>query len=216
MLKWLFIIFAAVCLSFVPIVVQAEGSGQGKSVWDNVHDTKKSDDSVTQTNNDVTDQSESGSTFFMLVKLIFMLGIVLAILFFVLKFIQKKSVSFQDGKNLQSLGGIGVGQNRSIQLIKTGNSVLVVGVGDTITLLKEVSDDAEVKLLMEQHSVQNVSTVASQLKDRLLKQKENHVKSEHSDGQTVNFKNMLNSIMSERKEERKKAEKAFEEGKHNE
>ncbi|WP_396193881.1 flagellar biosynthetic protein FliO [Fictibacillus barbaricus] len=145
-----------------------------------------------------------------------MLGIVLAILFIVLKFIQKKSVSFQDGKNLQSLGGIGVGQNRSIQLIKTGSSVLVVGVGDTITLLKEVTDEAEVKSMMDQHAVQNVSTVASQLKDRLLKQKETHIQNGSSDGQTVLFKNMLNSLMNDRKEQRKNVEKAFEEGKQHE
>ncbi|MDR7072152.1 flagellar protein FliO/FliZ [Fictibacillus barbaricus] len=216
MLKWLLSIFTAVCLSFVPIVVQAEGVGQGKSVWDNVHDSGKSDGSVKQAKNDTTNQSESGSTFFMLVKLIFMLGIVLAILFIVLKFIQKKSVSFQDGKNLQSLGGIGVGQNRSIQLIKTGSSVLVVGVGDTITLLKEVTDEAEVKSMMDQHAVQNVSTVASQLKDRLLKQKETHIQNGSSDGQTVLFKNMLNSLMNDRKEQRKNVEKAFEEGKQHE
>ncbi len=70
--------------------------------------------------------------------------------------------------------------------------------------------------MMDQHTVQNVSTVASQLKDRLLKQKESQIQNGPSEGQTVHFKNMLNSLMNDRKEQRKNVEKAFEEGKQHE
>jgi flagellar protein FliO/FliZ len=217
MLKWLLSIFAAVCLSFVPLVVQAEGVGQGKSVWDTVNDSKKSDQPAKQDNTEIIEKSEGGSTFFMLVKLIFMLGVVLAILYFVLRFIQKKSVRFQDGKNLQSLGGIGVGQNRSVQLIKTGNSVLVLGVGDTVTLLKEITEESEVKsMLNQQQAPQPVSSITSQLKGKWFNRKDNQLTNNTSGNQTVHFKNMLNSLMNDRKEQRKEIEKAFEEGKHHE
>jgi flagellar protein FliO/FliZ len=218
MLKWIICLFAAVCLSFVPDSVQAEGGSQGKSVWDTVNDPEKSD--VNEQGNkssEINETTDSGSTFFMLVKLIFMLGIVLAILFFVLRFIQKKSVSFQDGKNLQSLGGMGVGQNRSVQLIKAGNSVLVVGVGDTVTLLKEITDEDEVKTMLEQRPAQQVSTITNQLKSKWLSRQETPKTTEEvSKDQTTNFKNVLTSLMSERKEQRKEIQKAFEEGKHHE
>lgn len=216
MSKWMICLLAAVCLSFVPYSVQAEGSSQGKSVWDTVNHSKKSDDK-SENSTEIKDTTESGSTFFMLVKLIFMLGIVLVILFFILRFIQKKSVSFQDGKNLQSLGGIGVGQNRSVQLIKTGNTVLVVGVGDTVTLLKEITDEDEVKTMLEQRPAQQVSTVASHLKSKWLSRQEPVQKTDEvSKDQTANFKNVLASLTNERKEQRKEIQKAFEEGKHHE
>lgn len=217
MLKWIICLFAAVCLSFVPHSVQAEGSSQGKSVWDTVNDSEKNDNKDETKSSESKEPAENESTFFMLVKLIFMLGIVLAILFFVLRFIQKKSVSFQDGKNLQSLGGIGVGQNRSVQLIKTGNSVLVVGVGDTVTLLKEITNEDEVKMMLEQRPSQQVSTMANQLKSKWLNRQESSQKTdEDPKGQTANFKNLLASLTNERKEQRKEIQKAFEEGKHHE
>jgi flagellar protein FliO/FliZ len=216
MSKWMICLLAAVCLSFVPYSVQAEGSSQGKSVWDTVNHSKKSDDK-SENSTEIKDTAESGSTFFMLVKLIFMLGIVLVILFFVLRFIQKKSVSFQGGKSLQSLGGIGVGQNRSVQLIKTGNTVLVVGVGDTVTLLKEITDEDEVKTMLEERPAQQVSTVASQLKSKWLSRQEPVQETDEvSKDQTANFKNVLASLTNERKEQRKEIQKAFEEGKHHE
>ncbi len=219
MFRWLISFFAAVCLSFVPINVQAEGSSSGKSVWDTVNDSNQKSEKEKTPEMNAADTSDGGSTFMMLVKLVFMLGIVLAILFFVLRFIQRKSVSFQDGKNLQSLGGIGIGQNRSVQLIKTGNSVLVVGVGDTVTLLKEINDEDEVKMMLEQRPAQNVSAVTSQLKSKWLKNinekkdsNGNDIKTNH----TVTFKNMLNSIVEEKKEQQREIEKALEKGKHHE
>lgn len=216
MYRWVICFFAAVCLSFVPISVQAEGSGSGKSVWDTVNDSdqKSEKEQIPITNKEET--SGSGSTFMMLVKLVFMLGIVLAILFFVLRFIQKKSVSFQDGKNLQTLGGIGIGQNRSVQLIKAGNTVLIVGVGDTVTLLKEITDEAEVQMMVDQRSSQSVSTVTSQLKTKWLKSMESQTDDVGGSDQTVKFKNMLNSLMHDRKEQQREIQKAFQKGKHHE
>ncbi|MDM5316518.1 flagellar biosynthetic protein FliO [Fictibacillus sp. b24] len=219
MYRWLISIFAAVCLSFVPYSVQAEGSGSGKSVWDSVNDSSQKSDKEQTPQVNTANTSDSGSTFMMLVKLVFMLGVVLAILFFVLRFIQKKSVRFQVGKNLQSLGGIGIGQNRSVQLIKTGNSVLVVGVGDTVNLLKEITDETEVQMMLDQYqaqnTAQNVSAITSHLKSKWLKSKD-EIRDEGGSSQTVSFKNMLNSIVEDKKEQQREIQKALEKGKHHE
>ncbi|MCY8524149.1 flagellar biosynthetic protein FliO, partial [Bacillus atrophaeus] len=48
-------------------------------------------------------------------------------------------------------GGTSVGQNRSVQLIKVGKRVLVVGVGDTIQLLKEIDNEEEREAILAQH-----------------------------------------------------------------
>ncbi|KZE65882.1 hypothetical protein AWM68_05750 [Fictibacillus phosphorivorans] len=219
MYRWVISFVAAVCLSFVPFSVQAEGSGSGKSVWDTVNETKQKSDKEQPPQMYEADTSDGGSTFMMLVKLVFMLGVVLAILFFVLRFIQRKSVRFQDGKNLQSLGGIGIGQNRSVQLIKTGNSVLVVGVGDSVTLLKEITDETEVQLMLDQHqaqnTVQNVSAITSQIKTKWLKSKE-ETRDEGGSKEKDSFKNMLNAIVEDKREQQREIQKALEKGKHHE
>lgn len=223
MYRWLISLFAAVCLSLVPFSVQAEGSSSGKSVYDTINNTDQKGEKEKAPTDNSPVSSESESTFMMLVKLVFMLGIVLAILFFVLRFIQRKSVSFQDGKNLQSLGGIGIGQNRSVQLIKTGNSVLVVGVGDSVTLLKEITDEDEVQMMLDQRPSQNVSTMTNQLKQKWIKSRtEESSKTSSETGtaetkdQTQSFKNMLQSIVQDKKNQQKELQRVLEKGKHHE
>lgn len=219
MYRWLISLFAAVCLSLVPFSVQAEGSSSGKSVYDTINNSDQKGEKEAPADNSPV-SSESESTFMMLVKLVFMLGIVLAILFFVLRFIQRKSVSFQDGKNLQSLGGIGIGQNRSVQLIKTGNSVLVVGVGDSVTLLKEITDEVEVQMMLDQRPSQNVSSLTDQLKVKWMKSRhEESSKTSTQTGtkdQTQTFKNMLQSIVQDKKNQQKELQRVLEKGKHHE
>ena len=39
--------------------------------------------------------------------------------------------------------GTTLGANRSVQLIKIGNQLLIVGVGENIQLLKEIDDEQE-------------------------------------------------------------------------
>ncbi|MGM0803401.1 MAG: flagellar biosynthetic protein FliO [Bacillota bacterium] len=219
MYRWLISLFAAVCLSLVPFSVQAEGSSSGKSVYDTINNSDQKGEKEAPADNSPV-SSESESTFMMLVKLVFMLGIVLAILFFVLRFIQRKSISFQDGKNLQSLGGIGIGQNRSVQLIKTGNSVLVVGVGDSVTLLKEITDEVEVQMMLDQRPSQNVSSLTDQLKVKWMKSRhEESSKTSTQTGtkdQTQTFKNMLQSIVQDKKNQQKELQRVLEKGKHHE
>ncbi|ANC76873.1 flagellar biosynthetic protein FliO [Fictibacillus phosphorivorans] len=220
MYRWLISLFTAVCLSLVPYSVQAEGSSSGKSVYDTINKSDQKGDKEKAPATNSPDSPESESTFMMLVKLVFMLGIVLAILFFVLRFIQRKSVSFQDGKNIQSLGGIGIGQNRSVQLIKTGNSVLVVGVGDSVTLLKEITDEDEVQMMLDQRPSQNVSTMTNQLKLKWLKNRNEESSNTSAEkgtkDQTQSFKNMLQSIVQDKKNQQKELQRVLEKGKHHE
>ncbi|MED1864223.1 flagellar biosynthetic protein FliO [Fictibacillus nanhaiensis] len=220
MYRWLISFFAAVCLSLVPLSVQAEGSSSGKSVYDAINSSDQKGEKEKAPTDTSPVESKSESTFMMLVKLVFMLGIVLAILYFVLRFIQRKSVSFQDGKNLQSLGGIGIGQNRSVQLIKSGNSVLVVGVGDSVTLLKEITDENEVQMMLDQRPSQNVTTMTNQLKLKWLKSRNEESSKPANETGTKDhnqtFKNLLQSIVQDKKNQQKELQRVLEKGKHHE
>ena len=77
------------------------------------------------------------------IKMIFATVFVIALLYFLLKYINKKSKSFKSTQLVENLGGTALGTNRSVQLIKVGNRILVVGVGENIQLLKEISDPVE-------------------------------------------------------------------------
>nr|WP_275585062.1 flagellar biosynthetic protein FliO [Peribacillus deserti] len=69
-----------------------------------------------------------------------------------LRFMNKKNRSFQKANFVENLGGTSLGGNRSIQLVKVGERVLVVGVGDNIQLLKEIAEEEEYKDLLQEHN----------------------------------------------------------------
>jgi|SRR5690625_935702 len=88
----------------------------------------------------IGENQTSTSFLFNLIKMIFALFLVLALIYFLLTFIKKRNTLFSQVNHLENLGGISVGQNKSIQLIRIGEKVYVIGVGDNVELLQEVTD----------------------------------------------------------------------------
>lgn len=90
------------------------------------------------------------------VKMFFALAVVIALIYIILRFVNKRNRMFGQMKTMENLGGISLGPNRSIQLVRIGDNVLVVGVGDTIQLLKEITSQAEIDKLISQNEVQQI------------------------------------------------------------
>ncbi len=91
-------------------------------------------------------------------KLILALVFVLGLIYGVLKFIQKKNNLFSNTRQMQNLGGVPLGQNRSVQAVKIGGHVYIIGVGDTVEMLTEITDEETRKQLLSgepDHSVDN-------------------------------------------------------------
>ncbi|MFX3618471.1 MAG: flagellar biosynthetic protein FliO [Sporolactobacillus sp.] len=80
-------------------------------------------------------------------RLILALIIVLALIYLLYHFVAKRSGKFRSRQALQNLGGVSVGSNRSVQLVQVAGQILVVGVGDTVQLLKEIDDPQTVAAL---------------------------------------------------------------------
>ena len=45
---------------------------------------------------------------------------------------------------MKNMGGISLGQHKSIQLVVIGETYYLIGVGDDISLLKEITDPEEI------------------------------------------------------------------------
>ncbi|OLO40904.1 hypothetical protein BTR23_05375 [Alkalihalophilus pseudofirmus] len=94
---------------------------------------------------------ESGTSFFMLfLQMIAALVVVIALIYIMLRFVSKRTRSFRDHQTMQSIGGVPLGTNRSLQMIKLGDRILVVGVGESIQLIKEIEDKDEIKKILAQ------------------------------------------------------------------
>uniref|UniRef100_A0A4Y8QB69 Flagellar protein n=1 Tax=Paenibacillus athensensis TaxID=1967502 RepID=A0A4Y8QB69_9BACL len=80
----------------------------------------------------------------MIGKVILFLILIIALFFVLIRFLGRRNQSSFFGKPIRSLGGVPLGQNKSIQVVEIGHSLLIVGVGDNIQLLDKINDAEEV------------------------------------------------------------------------
>ncbi len=113
-----------------------------------------------------------GFLLFDLVKMFFALLLVLALIFLLLKFLNKRNKLFQQVKGLENLGGVSVGQNKSVQIIRIGTKFYMIGVGENVEMLGEVTDEQTVEELLHRNREEADQTTAGQLLPAFLKQKQ--------------------------------------------
>ncbi|WP_051475423.1 flagellar biosynthetic protein FliO [Bacillus sp. J37] len=141
-------------------IVVAEDS-QNESVYENINkQEQENNQNQLNENPEIQDQVKLNEetevqgdalsiTAWDFMKMIFALGFIIFLIYALLKFVTKKNRVFQQGQVIVNLGGTNLGQNKSVQMVKVGKRVLVVGVGDSITLLKEIEDEQESKSIIE-------------------------------------------------------------------
>lgn len=93
-----------------------------------------------------------GITAFDVFKMIFALLFVIILLSLLLKFVNKKSRSYSTGKMIQNLGGASLGGNRSLQVVRVGEKILVLGVGENVQLLDLVEEEREFNRLIDEYN----------------------------------------------------------------
>ncbi|WP_088105103.1 flagellar biosynthetic protein FliO [Halalkalibacter urbisdiaboli] len=131
------------------------------------------------------------------------LAFVIFLLYVILRFINKRTRAFRSTQLLQNVGGVPLGANRSVQLVKVGNRVLVVGVGETIQLLKEIEDESEIKQLMTQQQEQfsqidiPINKMTSWINRRLRGEDSTYVEANSSPKNQDAFKALLSKQLSD-------------------
>ncbi|WP_225230058.1 flagellar biosynthetic protein FliO [Ureibacillus galli] len=164
------------------------------------------DDSKSSADEEQSDSADVGlgvwEYFKMLICLIFVLGL----LVFVLKFINKKSSTYQQNSLVRNIGGISVGPQKSVQLLHIGDKLYIVGVGEDVQLLKEIHDEEEVQQLVQYfNEKQSFVSTKPYILELVNKLKSNKREAESTDGDqsmNSNFKSLLNKRLNEIKQTR--------------
>ncbi|MEC1612475.1 flagella biosynthesis regulatory protein FliZ [Bacillus mojavensis] len=169
-----------ILFSVHPLAADAAASDDSTvNEWFQKKDEKTADKSeqkkekTTQTADETEGAAAPSVSAFDFVKMIFALLFVIALIYGLVKLMNKRNRLLKPFQYVENIGGTSVGQNRSIQLIKVGNSVLVVGVGETIQLLKEIDDEKEIKDILSQHEEAMSSKIEWQKLAKPLKGSEN-------------------------------------------
>jgi flagellar protein FliO/FliZ len=109
------------------------------------------------------------SGFELFLQLLFYLVIVIAMIYGLIKFLAVRQKKLQPNQLFQVMGGTQLGQNKSIQLVKVGESLYLLGVADQVNLIKEITNPQEITQI-EDSMVDKESVMVKSFVD-LLKSK---------------------------------------------
>ncbi|WP_059282601.1 flagellar biosynthetic protein FliO [Bacillus coahuilensis] len=143
---------------------------------------------------------DSGVNAFDYIRMIAALGFVVFLLYVLLKFVNLKTKPNDLTKTIITLGGTPLGGNRSVQLIKVGERILVVGVGEDITLLKEIENKEEYNKLIEGFEQSYTQKIEASSFVNTIKQRINPSASKEE----LNFSHEFKQKLAEMKKDRSK------------
>jgi len=138
------------------------------------------------------------------VKMIFALLFVVLLLYGLLRFVNSRNKTFQHNQLIQNLGGVGVSQGKSVQLLQVGNSLFLVGIGEDITLLKEIEDPEEIEKITKIYeekqvigkTVPYITELVNGLKENVSTKSKSNEKNDPSFNET--FQKKLREIKKDR------------------
>ncbi|MCH7320946.1 flagellar biosynthetic protein FliO [Solibacillus sp. MA9] len=84
------------------------------------------------------------------IKIVLALAFVIGLLLVIIKFLNKRNLAYQQNTIIKNIGGLSIGQQKSVQLLHIGKRIYVVGVGEDIQLIKEIESAEEVEQLLYQ------------------------------------------------------------------
>ncbi|MEK5237992.1 flagellar biosynthetic protein FliO [Paenibacillus sp. FSL L8-0470] len=94
-----------------------------------------------------------------LLNVIFVLAAIVILIVLLIRFLGRRNQTLMSGRSIRTLGALGLGPNKSVQIIEIGGSLYMIGVGENISMLDKITDPAEVALIIstfeEESSGQN-------------------------------------------------------------
>ena len=137
------------------------------------------------------------------IKMVLALLFVLALLYGVLKLVNSKNRLYQQHQLIQNLGGLSLGQHKSVQLLQVGDSLFLVGVGEDISILKEITSIEEKEKLMNFYSNKQEITAQIPYIATLLKRFKNPLSTQAGENQkSGSFEQVFRKKLSEIKTDR--------------
>lgn len=149
------------------------------------------------------------------------LAIVIALIYIVIKWLARRSQAWGINRSLRSLGGIALGQNKSLQVVEVAGRLYVVGVGEDVRLLDLIDDKEEAEAIIAALSDRptaawSSAAIADVLK-RLKKPREGTKAQQPQEWQSVgSFEQLLNDKMNKQSERKQQMESILHNSKHNE
>lgn len=204
------------CL-FLTQLLHVTASAESRSVEEMVKDEEKSAEKNEVEPNihseEITaDTAEVGLNAWDFIQMIFATVFVVGLLYGLLKFVNKKSRSYKSTNVVNHLGGTALGQNRSVQVVKIGEKVYILGVGENVQLISEVADKEERDTLLKNYEEQGDQSL--QAKQFLTQPFKIMKKSESEQVKNQSFQDILSKQLADMKKKRSDQLENLKKGNH--
>ncbi|MFJ7730426.1 flagellar biosynthetic protein FliO [Lysinibacillus sp. NPDC097231] len=137
------------------------------------------------------------------IKMVLALIFVVALFYGLMKFLNKRNLNFQRNQMVQNLGGLSLGAQKSVQLLQVGKTLYLVGVGENVQLLREITDPDEVATLLALYNErQELAATSPYIAEVLSKFKRKNSESSSTQQNQDSFGELFEKKISEIKQER--------------
>ena len=136
-----------------------------------INDCLKAEEEENISNQESEEDSgiNQSSLFMNLLKMGLALLLVLGLIYLMVKILGRKNQTLQRSKVIENLGGLPLGHNKSIQLVRIGEEVYIIGVGEQINKIDKITDESLLHILEEsgeqpEHSMNFVQDILDRFK----------------------------------------------------
>lgn len=137
------------------------------------------------------------------IKMVLALIFVVALFYGLMKFLNKRNLTFQRNQMVQNLGGLSLGAQKSVQLLQIGKTIYLVGVGEDVQLIREITDPQEVEeLLALYNEKQEFAATSPYIAEVVSKFKRKNKQNSSTNTQQDSFGELFEKKISEIKQER--------------
>jgi flagellar protein FliO/FliZ len=155
----------------------------------------------------------AGSLIWVIVALLIVIGLIVVSI----RFLAGRSRIWGANRSLRTLGGVALGQNKSMQVVDIGGRIYVVGVGEDITLLDKIDDPVQVEAvlrMLEQPSepMWDSSSIGSMLKR--MRGARQARQSDPAEWDSASFQSVLQRNLNRQAESKQKVESILQESHH--
>lgn len=145
--KWFVMVFVCILVSIQPL---SAAYAAENSVYDTFHNkTDQQQKSGSQT----LSNPPKASMGLYLLQFFGSFLLIVGLLYLVLRFVSRKSRVLTSGGAFHALGGHSLGNNRSLQMVMVGDTLYILGVGDSVNLIRTIPPGEEQTKLLESVAV---------------------------------------------------------------
>jgi len=215
MKRWISLSFIILICLFPQTVLAEDDNGSVLDAY-RQSSTDEADISETEPNVEITDQPEESepslfegdneevSFWGLVIRFLLALALVVVLIYVLLKLMNKFTSKQGQLNNLENLGGVSVGMNKSVQLVKVGTKVYLLGVGDTVELLTEITDQAFIDQLMSNSQVPGADLFSKVTQSFQQKQSKSEDNSSPNETRNDSFSTLFKGELEQMKQKQEK------------